>query len=485
MDTNKSKRNIRNAGMFVREIVWEKELASMSALRRFCVKIMRVIHLVFKGFRDDECPLHASALTFNTLLAIVPVLALSLALARVFGGAELAQQRVLGLVSDFTARFEMMIPANVQSSGESQTVSAAGDGTFDSKQLAEELKRIVNAGFHRVEKINFTELGAVGLILLVLMVISVLGRVELSFNRVWGVVRGRSLMRKFTDYLFMVIVLPFLITMASALPIVELVGRFNASTAAGVKSVLGSAMLSDATPVLITILTLTVIVKFMPNTKVKILPAFTGGIVSGLLFIGWLWACAAIQVGVAGYSKLYGSFAVVPIVLAWVYVSWEIILFGAEVAFAVQNCATYRMEQGAQKANVQSKIMLALSVIVEAGRSMTGTAHGFEVSSYASRQKIPVKLINDMVSELEEAGFLAKLSQGEGRFALLRSPGNLTVKEVIDVVVHSGIKPEDLGLDKIDSRIKDIVRKAIKGADDSLHKLSIEDLIAPAAGRKA
>ncbi len=474
-------RGFKSVWQFMKEGVWDAEITTMPVLPRLGIKIVRVIHLVIKGFREDECPLHSSALTFNTLLAIVPILALSLALARVFGGAELAQERIQGMVSEFTARFEVTVPmeegVNEPVSVESAEVDIS-DSVWGPKKLAEELHGIVNAGFRQVEQINFAELGGVGLILLIWMVVAVLGRVEASFNRVWGVTCGRPLLRKFTDYLFMVIILPFLITMASALPVVDLVSSFNASTAEGIKSVLGSRFLNNVAPVLVTIFTLTIVVKFMPNTKVHIGPAVVGGIVSGLLFVSWLWICAAIQVGVVKYSKLYGSFAIVPIVLAWVYVSWEIILFGAEVAFAVQNCTTYRMEQGAHRANMRSRIMLALSVVAETGKVMTGgSSHGFEISAYAADKKVPVRLLNDIVDELVHAGILAELSGNEGRFALLRSPGNLAVKEIIDIIICSGVKPEKLGLGGMDPHIKEVVRLAVKGMDESLKRLSVEDLI--------
>jgi len=480
---------LRRAWRFILEDVWDIELSSLSWKRGFGIKALRVAFLVLKGFREDECPLHASALTFSTLMAIVPILALSLSLARVFGGDDLARSRVQGMISDWTRKFETsaevaaddstpVLPDKDDRRADAETGGDAAEGVLTPEELATQIENLVNEAFSKVQNISFTTLSGVGLVLLVWMVIAVLGRVEAAFNRVWGVTEGRSIWRCFTDYLSVVLILPFLVIAASSLPVADFATRFaDESTAKVIRTFLGSGVLKDLTVVVMTTLCFGFVTMFMPNTRVGATAGLAGGTVAGLLFIGWMWLCAALQVGAAKYGKIYGSFAIVPIILAWVYVSWQIVLLGAEVAFAVQNCSTYRMEQGARRANVQSRIILALSVVMEAARAMLGEAKNFEASDYARSRRVPVRFLNDIVDELVQAGCLAELSEKRGCFVLLKSPGKLRVNDIVDVVLRSGVKPEAVGLTGLDRGIEEVVNAAEESLDRTLSDSSIEDLL--------
>ena len=428
------------------EYIWDAELSSLSWVHRFGVKALRVIHLVYRGFLEDECALHSSALTFSTLMAIVPVLALSLALARGFGDVEMAKERIRSNVVEWTSSFKSK-PMDTNAVESLNGIRTSSELQNDVPGIAEAINGMVDRVFAKVENIKFKAIGSIGLVVLILMTIDVLGRVEAAFNRVWAVKTGRSMLRKFTDYLSVVMVLPVLIIAASSLPVVSFVMRFLDETVAGnLQFIVGSAVIKDTTTIIMATLGFAFLIVFMPNTKVKAVPGLTGGFVTALLFIGWLWICAALQVGVANYGKIYGSFAVVPILLAWVYASWGIVLFGAEVAFAVQNCSSYRMEQGARKANMDAKIIMALSIILEAARALSGKGSVFEVTRYADRKRIPIRFINEVIEELLQSGLLAELSEKSGKYVLLKAPDLVKVRDVVNVVMHSGVEPSDLGL---------------------------------------
>ena len=479
---------LRRAWRFAVDGAWDVEPSSLSSIRSIGVKALRVLYLVFRGFCQDECPLHASALTFSTLMALVPILALSLALARGFGDAETAKSKIRAMVSDWTQRFNAGMIVGVPEGREPGTVSEGveihvsrpvDEYELSPSKLAAEIDGLVERAFEKVENISFTALGGVGLVFLLWLVVAVLGQVETSFNRVWGVSIGRSLWRRFTDYLSVVLILPLLVIAASSLPVFDFASRFlDESETNAIMTWVGSGFLKNAAVVLMTSLSFAFLIMFMPNARVRLLAGLAGGVVAGLLFIVWMWICASMQVGAVRYGKIYGSFAVVPIILAWVYVSWAIVLFGAEVAFAVQNCGTYRMEQGAHKASVQSRVALALSVILESGRAMIGRARGFETAAYAREKRVPVRFLNDIVDELVQAGFLGELSERKGRFVLLTSPDSLKVKDVIDAVINSGVKPEALGLGTADPRIEQVLVRAARGIDESLRQTSIQDLLA-------
>jgi len=470
----------RRAWQFASEDVWDVEITSLSALHGIGVRAVRVITLVFRGFREDECTMHAASLTFSTLMAIVPVLALCLSMARGFGDADTAKDWIQGRVTGWTATFA--VPQTVSTNGLSAVdLDAAESDAFMQSQFASRINSLVERGFEKVENINFAKLGTVGLVLLIWMVIEVLGRVERSFNRVWGVAVGRSVWRRFTDYLSVLLILPILIVAAASMPVMEMLTRFlDDQTAALIRRFVSSGFFKDLTVIGMTSLALAFLLLFMPNTRVRLRAALAGGFVAALLFLVWLSICAKIQVGAARYGAIYGSFAVVPILLYWVYMSWQIVLFGAEVAFAVQNCATFKMEQNARQANVHSRVSLALAVIVEAARSMVSAAPQFDAPSYARAKRIPVRFLNAVIEELVQAGYLAQLSDKQGTFALLKSPAALQVSEVVNVVMNSGATPSDLGLTSVDPRIVEAVEGTTQHIDDSLQGATIDSLLGKA-----
>ncbi|MBM4149615.1 MAG: YihY family inner membrane protein [Lentisphaerae bacterium] len=455
---------IIRAWRFVTEGVWDLDPGSFSSVRGLAVKALRATHLMFRGFRDDDCPLHASALTLSSLMALVPILALSLALARAFGDEETGKVRMRNAVAEWTRTFER-VPVE----------SVGGDGGV---ALGEQIDGLIVYCFDRVDQISFKTLGSVGLVLLVWMVVQVLGSVEAAFNRVWGVRKGRSVWRRFTDYLSVLFVLPLLILAASSVPVADIATRhLGEGQAELLRTLLDSGLLKGMLMVVFSTLSFGFLIIFMPNTTVKARAALSGGFVAALLFLGWLRLCAAFQVGVARYGAIYGGFAVVPIILAWAYVSWEIVLFGAEAAFAVQNCTTYRLEGGAAHASVRARLVLALSVVVEAARGMRSGSGGFSPSLLAKERGVPVRFLNDVVDVLVGAGLLAEVAGDTGCFVLLRSPETLKARDVVDAVIGAGVGPAELGLKEAEAVVAGAVELSARragGADITISELAEE-----------
>jgi membrane protein len=477
---------LRHARQFVVHDVWDVEPAALPSLRAAGVRLLRIAHMVVRGFREDQCPLHASALTYVSLMAIVPILALTLWLARGMGGEEVLKDHMRSAVNDWTRTFGVSLtvestpdtaPANENPPGDG-AIAPQAEPALDA--TAEQIRELLEQAFEKVENVSFAALGGVGLALLVWMVLVVLGKVEFSFNRVWGISTERSLWRKFTDYLSVLFVLPLLVVAASSLPLVEMVGRVNQDFALALRASLGDGLLKTTTVLLMTCLTFAFLIAFLPNTRVRLKSALAGGVTGGLLFIAWLRICAALQVGVARYGAIYGSFAVVPILLAWVYVSWGIVLFGAEVAFATQNYATYKMERGAGKANIQARIALALAVVFEAARAMLQDGAPFSASEYAVRHRVPVRLLNDMVAELVQQGFLGEISESDGRYTLLKSPETIQVRQLVQTVMQSGIQPEEVGVTGLDPVADRILAQTRQGLHEALTDISVKDALSAA-----
>jgi DNA-binding IscR family transcriptional regulator len=135
------------------------------------------------------------------------------------------------------------------------------------------------------------------------------------------------------------------------------------------------------------------------------------------------------------------------------------------------------MEQGARRANVHAKIMLALSVVLEAARALMGKGEGFEIARYAEKKRIPVRFMNEVTDELIQAGLIAELSEKNGRFVLLKAPETVKIRDIVDVIMHSGVEPKALGMGTIDPKIDHFVKKASDGINNSLTQTSVQDLM--------
>ena len=432
------------AWKFMSEGIWEIELNSLSRLKRLGIKFVRVMFLVFKGFQDNECPLHAASLTYISLMAIVPILALALAILRGLGAGEWAEQHIIQSVVTMPDQFQDFV---------------------------------INM-FTYVKNTNFATLGGIGLLFLLWTVVQVLGRVEMSFNRVWGVTLHRRMLRKFSDYLSIVMVVPILMVAAttinatlSNLALVQLLQeRF------GYARFLYSWFLSFL-PLLATWTAFVFLYKLMPNTRVLTMPAVVSGIIGGSLWVGWQGLYIELQIGISRYNAIYGTLASVPIFLFWLYISWWIILLGAEIGFALQNYSTYKMEQKAHEASTHSRIMLALAIMSHAAQSMMINVPKFEINTYAHIHRVPVRLLQEVVEALVKANLLADVSDGEGRYVLLKVPDSIRVKDIISVMVQDGVTPHSLGLDMLNPAIRHVMGKMDAGSAEALKDFSIADLL--------
>src|SRR5690606_15208237 len=145
------------------------------------------------------------------------------------------------------------------------------------------------------------------------------------------------------------------------------------------------------------------------------------------------------------------------IFLAWLYVSWISILLGAEVACAVQNSSTYKLERAASGAGTRSKLMLAIGVMRRAGEVLNSGGAACALSEYAREKQVSIRLVNEVVRLLGQAGLIAGLAERPGCYVLMKSPETIPLKEVVDVLMQDGSGPEDLGLDHLDASVQRII----------------------------
>ena len=434
---------------FVRKDVWELRCETMPWYRKLGVYVVRLGSLIISGFKNDQCSLHAASLTFFSLMALIPILALTLALARAFDGANKAKEQFDEYFNGWMAQMEQSVEAKVQ------TVDGVTEGGVQeevTKAFTSQIREIADKLFEQIDQLKFGTLGGIGAVMLFWTVIGMLGKVESSFNRIWGVEQPRTMVRKCADYLFACMILPFLATAASSIPVVtmitDIMGKAVGDVGANAtRTILESGLVKFSVTLTVGTLTFAFLLSFMPNARVKLIPAIAGGFVTLMLFGGWLKLCAMLQIGIGKYSALYGSFAVLPILLLWVYTSWQIILLGAEITFAVQNRDTYVLEQNAANASARARLLMALTLCAEAARQAREKGGGpFAAEAFARQHGIPVRFAKDILNDLKRNGILAEVAGHPGDYLLARCGGSLTVAEITRVILKDGEPPEALGL---------------------------------------
>ena len=432
---------------------WDLRAHELPLFKKLGLHALRLVSLVALGFRRNQCSLHAASLTFFSLMALIPVLVLALALARTFGGADLAKRQLDKQLGAWMAQMEEAVEDRTE--GAAATAEATRAQAEVTKAFSAQVREIVDKLYNQVNTISFGTLGGIGLVMLLWSVVGTLGKVEDSFNQVWGVDKPRPLVRKVADYLFVIMILPFLITAVSSVPVAHLVATamdkaVGGSVSAQFKAVVGSGLLKAGITLTVGTLTFAFLLGFMPNTRVKTGPALVGGLVTLVLFVCWLKLCAMAQVGIAKYSALYGGFAVLPILLMWVYTSWQIILLGSEIAFAAQNRDTYMMEQNAPNASPRARLLLALalcSALAKHAREADGGP--FDVEAFAHAKGIPHRFLAEVLEGLVRNGLVAEVADRPGEYLLCRCGGSLTVAEVVKTLLSDGETPESLGLDAL------------------------------------
>lgn len=431
---------IRRLLKFIHHELWEVELSVLPQPRRFLVRLLRTAHLVVRGIKQDDIPLHASALTLGTLISIVPVIAIMFSMYRGLGAGE---EDIEGLVIEWM------------------------------EDMPAEFQEFIFQMLEQYAQVNLAALGGVFLVIVLFIVVKMLGSIEESFNRVWYISDSRNILRKISNYISILVIVPILVVAASAAR--TMVDTFLQEQLESVAWIWRSLL--RVGPFLALWLAFSFLYSFVPNTRVKLGPGLISGFVGAAMWLVWQAIYIDFQVGVSKYNAIYGTFASVPIFLGWLYISWIILLLGAEVAFATQNSDTYKWERTASIASTKSKLLLGIGIVKQAGSALTGQGALFDSNQYAKELKVSIRLVNDMVRLLERAGLLGELAEEPGRYVLLKAPNRLTVKEVLDMILQDGAGPEELGLDHLDEAAHRVLATLNTGLETSMESMTVNDLV--------
>lgn len=315
-----------------------------SGMKQFFKAILDWGKCVVKGFLDNHCSLHAAGLTYFSMLALIPVLCCIVVFAKMAHVDHYAQERLNVQIDGWITSIEKGQDSELAKLTTSQDEETARKKKIAAEEFARQARSFSDQLFGRIAKFDVRKMGWIGFALLLWTVISSLGQVEVCLNEIWDIEKPRPIWKKAYLYIFVATVMPIFAILAMSMPILNVVKDVIVAT-------MGSTWLTKwasdgliwfiefwAFKLLISIgfasLAFGYFFWVLPNCKVRWRHAWYGGVLTAVLFGAVMKLCAIAQVGIAKSSALYGSFAFLPIVLAWFYMSWQVILLGGNMVRA-------------------------------------------------------------------------------------------------------------------------------------------------------
>ena len=459
--------------------VWETPKKGGTLTNRFLRWICRIIFIVIRESQNDRVTLRASALTFTVVLSLVPMLALGTAVLKGLGAGDQMRQAAYSLIEQFDAELsETDVTANEIAEqdvkeGQNADVSLSQpQETIENKQenspketsqegLTSHLRKAVDQIFDYVDKTDFTTLGTIGVLGMIFAALGVLGSIERSMNAIWQTATGRAFGRKLIDYMALMILLPLSVNLAlGASTLVQSSALY--SLIQDVLPVLWvQKLLLKALPIGLLVLTFSLLYQFLPNTRVGYLPALGGGIFGGLT---WFWVqmlYVKMQIGVAKYNAIYGSFATLPLFFLWIYVAWVIFLLGAEFSFAFQTWRQYQWKN----ILITPAARLAMAFdIMDAALNDYGHRKITDRKSLAEILNQTEKTVGIIVNELVTGGLLRRVDGKLEGYVPALPIDNLKPSEIMDII---------LGKDLPDVKGCDLAGQALDAARNSLDRFNI------------
>ncbi len=332
------------------------------------IDIIKTVNLSIRSFLDKNLQLKACGLTYYTLLAIVPALALIFAIGKGFGFQNLLQTELF-----------KYFPAQ----------SKALETAF----------RFVDSYLTQSSTGIFV---GIGIIFLMWTLISLMSSVEDAFNHIWGIKKGRSFYRKLTDYTAIFLILPILIICASGISIFMSASSANNSFLSPIVSTI-----LDTAPYILTWLFFTGTFMLIPYTKVKFKYALIAGILCGTAFQLLQWLFVTGQVYVSKYNAIYGSFAFLPLLLIWLQLTWLICLSGVVLTYSSQNIFRFNFQDTINGISPKYFDLVTIIIMTVIVKRFSADEKPYSKSEISRNYDIPIRLVGTIVDRLVEAGLVS------------------------------------------------------------------------------
>jgi len=425
------------------QLLWPEETEAFPGWKVLVTRTLQVAYAVARDFLDGQLTLRAMSLVYTTLLSLVPLLALTFSVLKGFGVHNQLEPVLLNALAPLGEK-----------------------GTEIARQIV---------GF--VENIKVGVLGSLGLGMLIYTVISLLHKIEKSFNYIWHIDRSRPLGQRFSEYLSVILVGPLLIF--SALGITgSLMSSSVVQTLSGLP-VLGFIVeyIGKLIPYTLVIIAFTFVYIFMPNTRVRLGPALIGGAVAGFAWEGTGWIFGAFIVNSGNYTAIYSGFAILIMFMIWLFISWLILLLGTSIAFYSQHPEHLGMRRGHFELSAVVNERLSLLTMHYIGSHYYKHQTGWHIDELARWLGVPVNVAEVILSRLHARDLIIQTNEPSPPYVPSRDMETVQVKQILDAVradepgtVMPWRLPQEATVDQM-------LRARDTAIDKSMHQQTLKQMV--------
>jgi membrane protein len=440
--------------VFFETRIWETRLQELPRWKAALFWVARIADTMLRGFLDTRLSFRAAALTYFTVLSIVPFLAFAFAVLKGFG---VYQTFVQGTIRPYV------------------------DGTFAANQA---LHDAIDHILEFVDRTDVSKLGTLGVIALAYAAVALIANVEVALNAIFGAKTRRPIVRQVTDYVTLLVTAPLLLLAATTLSAAAQSSR----VVEFLRDRLGLGPVIDFGLGLGSVLTvaaaLFAMYVILPNVRVRVGSALLGAGIAALLWHGALVMHVQLQMGVARYSALYSVLGAIPIFLVWTYVSWLVVLVGARVAAGHQEVSgRRRLREGVADPALKEDVAVALAA--EVTRDLVSGAHPAATDELARRLEVSPALAEEVLDALVRARVLARVVSGSSAgFLPARDVDQARAEDVRDALRRD--PRADPYRARIERRLDPAVHRVLRAGEEwrrrSPQNLTLRELAAAAAG---
>ena len=427
------------------DVIWGVDLKTLSVWNRLLVNSFRFIYLVVTDLTNGQLNLRAMSLVFTTILSFVPLIAVSFSVLKAFGVHDQVEPALLNLFSTLGDR---------------------------APEITENI-----IGF--VDNVQVGLLGVVGLAFLFWSVISLLTKIEEAFNYTWRVGKRRSLAERFSNYLSVLMVGPVLVFAAMSTTASLLNSTFTQSISSIEPFGTLLTIIVKLLPYIFVIIAFTFVYAFVPNTKVRLVPALTGGIAAGILWQSVGWAYAFIITLSTSRTAIYASFAILFFFMMWLYLNWLILLVGSSIAFYRQYPEYLHVRNQQVVLNNYDRERIALDILIMISENYYRNNPPITIETIMERVECPKEPLEKLLQCFEEEGILSRVEGSKGGYIPSTPLEQLTVAGAYTALrnSHAIFSSVSFNLPNKGNVARNVLERIEKAVDSELGSMTIKDLV--------